>query len=605
MLASQKPGDSTTSNATISIEGDAAQLVFLERIEALYRPRIESVASGLVVGIVLALALLRVHAWPTVLAWYLGICVVQFGRGALFRPSRFKAIQIDDPLKAGHRYVMDVAAAGLYWGGTLALLVKPDDLLIQSFMAWAIGGMAVGSITVHAYHPPVMYTFLACLLAPFAMRLIWLGDFAHLYLGLGLLLLGAYLGLYGRFHARTLSRSIALRHENRQLIAQLEREREAAVALQARAEAASQSKSRFFAGASHDLRQPLQALSLYASVLSDSHLPADLRQISLRMGQSVHVLEDLFEGVLDIAHIEAGGMTLHQEPVGVQQLFDRALLLFSGEALDKGLSIKAMPCKHWVRGDRLALQRILSNLVANAVRHTANGRVVLGARRNGDQLRLLVLDTGPGIDAASQERIFEEYYRLPSAQGHGFGLGLATVKRLCDAAGYSLGVDSTLGRGSTFWVTLPLTAPPNSEVATTGPAPAADNTTGLQIFLVEDDPAVREAMAHTLHNWGHLCMTAASGDEALAWVGTRSSPWSLIISDYNLPTSANGQELNGLQLIGQVRNHVAADLPAVLMSGTLTDALRQQALAMDCIALSKPVRPMHLRAVIDRIRARS
>ena len=603
MPASHHFGELPASKGVVSEGGDAAQMVFLERIEALYRPRIESVASGLVVGILLALPLLRVHAWPTVLAWYLGVCVVQFGRGALFRPSRFKAVQIDDPRKAGRRYVMDVAAAGLYWGGSLALLVEPDDLLTQSFMAWAIGGMAVGSITVHAYHPPVMYTFLACLLAPFTLRLIWLGDFSHLYLGLGLLLLGAYLALYGRFHARTLNRSIALRHENRQLIEQLEREREAAITLQASAEAASQSKSRFFAGASHDLRQPLQALSLYASVLSDSNLPADLRQVSLRIGQSVHVLEDLFEGVLDIAHIEAGGMTIRREPVSVQQLMERALLLFSGEALDKGLSIKAMPCKHWVMGDRLALQRIVSNLVANAVRHTANGRVVMGARQSGTHLRLLVLDTGPGIDAPGKERIFEEFYRLPSAQGHGFGLGLATVKRLCDAAGYPLGVDSTPGKGSTFWVKLPLTPPPDTGLATTESAPPVDGAMAVRILLVEDDPTVREAMARTLHSWGHVCMTVASGEEALALVRADAIPWSLMISDYNLPMASGGNELNGLQLIGQVRQLMATDLPAVLMSGTLTEALRGQAQTMGCVALSKPVRPMHLRAVIDRIRA--
>ncbi len=603
MPAVRIAGKLPPSAATVPQGSDAAQLVFLERIEALYRPRIESVASGLVVGAVLALALLRVHTWPTVLAWYLGICVVQFGRGALFRPSRFKAIQIGDPLKAGHRYVMDVAAAGLYWGGTLALLVKPDDLLTQSFMAWAIGGMAVGSITVHAYHPPVMYTFLACLLAPFALRLVWLGDFSHLYLGLGLLLLGAYLALYGRFHARTLSRSIALRHENRQLIDQLERERQAAVALQAQAEAASQSKSRFFAGASHDLRQPLQALSLYASVLSESHLPTDLRQVSLRIGQSVHVLEELFEGVLDIAHVEAGGMTIRREPVSLQLLMNRALLLFSGEALDKGLSIKAMPCRHWVLGDQLALQRIVSNLVANAVRHTTKGRVVMGARQHGANVRLQVLDTGPGIDTNGKERIFEEFYRLPSTQGHGFGLGLATVKRLCDAAHYPLGVESTPGRGSTFWVELALTVPPGPELTPASPAPLEAGAAPLRILLVEDDPNVREAMARTLHSWGHVCHSAASGEDALALLRADAKPWNLLISDYNLPAQTSGHELNGVALIAQARQLVGAELPALLMSGTLTGTLREQAQAMGFIALSKPVRPMHLRAVIDRIRA--
>ena len=581
---------------------DSDYLVLLERVQALYRPRIESVASGLVVGAVLGLALLRVYSWQTVLVWYLGICVVQFGRGALFKLSRFGPVQVTDPVRWGRRYVQDVAVAGFYWGASLAFLVKPDDLLTQSFMAWAIGGMAVGSITVHAYHPPVMYTFLVCLLLPFSARLMWVGDFSHLYLGLGMLLLGVYLALYGRFHARTLSRSIALRHENRQLIAQLERERATAIQLQATAEAASQSKSRFFAGASHDLRQPLQALSLYASVLSDSHLPPDLHQVSLRVGESVHVLEDLFEGVLDIAHIEAGGMDIRREPVPVKQLMDRALLLFGGEALDKGLSLKSVPCSQWVLGDRLALQRIISNLVANAVRHTHEGRVLMGARRRGNQLRLVVLDTGPGIAAASQARIFEEFYRLPTTTGHGFGLGLATVKRLCDAAGYTLGFESVPGQGSAFWVELPRMDAPLSEFATTAPSPLEPLHAigqGMTVLLVEDDPGARGALETTLRTWGHFCVSAESFDAALAVLDSQFNKWDLVISDFDLPS---GQ--NGLQLIAAVRAATRIDLPAVLISGTMNPALRAQAESANCIALPKPVRPLQLRAVLGQIGAR-
>jgi signal transduction histidine kinase/CheY-like chemotaxis protein len=480
----------------------------------------------------------------------------------------------------------------------MAAFVQPDDLLTQTFIAMALGGMAVGSITVHAYHRPVMYAFLACLLLPFTGRLLLIGGFAHLYLALGLLLLGLYLAVFGRFHAGTLERSIALRHENRKLIAQLQHEREAAVLLQARAEAASQAKSRFFAGASHDLRQPLQALGLYASVLQDSSLPPDLHQASLRVGQSVRVLEELFEGVLDIANVEAGGMDIKREPVEVRQLMDRALLLFSGEALDKGLSIKCAPCRAWVLGDPLALQRIVSNLVANAVRHTQGGRVLLGARRHGGKLRLQVMDTGPGIEATAQARIFEEFYRLPSASGQGFGLGLATVKRLCDAAGYTLGLASAVGCGSTFWVDLALAdAPPATPAGSPGASPRAGAQTALQILLVEDDPAARDALATVLRNWGHTCTCAASADEALAALAGAAG-WDVVVSDYDLPG-----DRNGLQTMAAVRAATRADLPALLISGTMGPALREAAVAAGCIALGKPVKPLQLRSVLGTIAA--
>lgn len=575
---------------------DAQELVFRERIEALYRPRIESVASGLVVGAVLALALVRVHSWPLVLAWYLGICFVQSGRGALFRPSRYQPVRVNDPARWGQRYLVDVIVAGLYWGVTLAALARPDDLLTQSCIAMAMGGMAVGSITVHAYHHPVMYAFLACLLVPFAARVVLIGDFAHVYLGLGLLLLGVYLALYGRFHARTLERSIALRHENRSLIAQLRREREAALLLQATAEAASQSKSRFFAGASHDLRQPLQALSLYASVLSDSRLPEDLHQVSLRVGESVHVLEELFEGVLDIAHIEAGQMEFRREPVQVMQLMERALLLFGGEALDKGLSIKCAPCSAWVAGDSVALQRIVCNLVANAVRHTREGRVLLGARRRGAALRLVVLDTGPGIEPAARTRIFEEFYRLPSAGGHGFGLGLATVKRLCDLAGYQLGFDSQPGAGSAFWVELPLTKAPDPLPQAAGTATRGQAAASLNVLLVEDDPAARGGLETILRTWGHVCVSAGSAEQAVTLMATLPHQWDVVVSDFNLPDGRNG-----LQLIDILRSASRSDMAAVLISGTMDPDLRKEAIRAACIPLAKPVRPLQLRSVMDQI----
>ena len=546
----------------------------------------------------LGIALLRVYPWWLVALWYLGVAVVQFGRGSLIRWHRFRRLEVSDPAKSGHSYLLDVVVAGLYWGGSLAALAIPQDLLTQQLMAMAIGGLAVGSITVHAYHRPVMYAFLGCVLLPFIARVLWIGDFAHTFLGLGLLLLGLYLAVFGRFHAATLERSITLRHENRQLIAQLQVERAAAVQLQAVAEAANQAKSRFFAGASHDLRQPLQALSLYAAVLSESDLPSDLHRASVRVGQSVRVLEDLFEGVLDIAHVEAGGMQLKQEPVEVTQLMERAMLLFGGEALDKGLSLKHVPSSRWVLGDPLALQRIVSNLVANAVRHTQHGRVLLGARKRGPKLRLMVLDTGPGIDAAFKARIFEEFYRLPSSSGHGFGLGLATVKRLCDAAGYGLDFDSVAGRGSRFWIDVPWVAPPPLAIALGQTSGGAASASCLNVLLVEDDPAARDSLQTILRSWGHLCEAVPSGREALVMTAQQTTAWDLLVSDFDLP---DGQ--NGLEVAKAVRTLVPHKLPTLLISGTMNQALREAAAAADCIALAKPVRPLQLRSVVDLVAA--
>jgi CheY-like chemotaxis protein len=250
-----------------------------------------------------------------------------------------------------------------------------------------------------------------------------------------------------------------------------------------------------------------------------------------------------------------------------------------------------------VLGDPLALQRVVSNLVANAVRHTQSGRVLLGARRRGERLRLQVMDTGPGIEKTAQARIFEEFYRLPSAGGHGFGLGLATVKRLCDAAGYTLGLESVPGCGSTFWVELPLADAPATPAGAPGGPMRAGAQAALKILLVEDDPAARDALATVLRNWGHACTCIATADDALAAVAGVPG-WDAVVSDYDLPGGRNG-----LQTIAGVRAATRADLPALLISGTMGPALREAAAAAGCIALGKPVKPLQLRSVLGNITA--
>jgi signal transduction histidine kinase len=567
--------------------------VLQERIEALLRPRVESLVSGMVVGAVLSVALLRVYPWSTVVLWFAGICVVQLGWSTWFKLTWFRPVRIRNPVRAGQRYVLDVVLVGLYWGGSLAFLVRPEDVSTQVAMALAIGGMAVGSNTIHAYYRPAMYAFLLCLVLPFALRVLAVDDFIHRYLGVGMLLLIVYLAVYGRVHSLTLERSILIRHENRRLLAQLQQERESALKLQAIAEAANLSKSRFFAGASHDLRQPLQAMGLYASVLEGSDLPADLQQVSHRIGESVRLLEDLFEGVMDTARIEAGGMQIHEEPVEVKQLMDRAMLLFGGEALDKGLSIKCVACKHWVLGDRLALQRVISNLVSNAVRHTQNGRILLGCRRKGSRLRLMVFDTGPGISKLSQEQIFEDFFRLESAGGHGFGLGLATVKRLCEAAGYQLDLRSETGRGSVFWVELPKCSAPEKSVLQAAHVGVSGTGFSQNILIVEDDPAARGGLETLLRAWGHSCTAVEDADQAIRLVRQQPEYWSLVISDYNLPG-----EMNGLDLIEALRTVIQRPLNALLISGAMDQALRAQAQAAGVIAMAKPVRPIQLRSVV-------
>ncbi len=222
---------------------------------------------------------------------------------------------------------------------------------------------------------------------------------------------------------------------------------------------ADESKTRFLAAASHDLRQPLQALGLFVAALAHKPLEDDLRQIVDRIQASLAALEHLLETILDISRFDAGAVETRSTSFPLQRLFARLAAEFEPVAEDKGLAMRFVPTSHIVVSDPMLLERILRNLVSNAVRYTGRGGVVVGCRRRGDSLRVEVWDSGPGIAPAEQREIFREFHQLNDAlrgPRQGSGLGLAIVDRLADLLGHQIDLHSIPGKGSVFAVVVPL-----------------------------------------------------------------------------------------------------------------------------------------------------
>lgn len=364
---------------------------------------------------------------------------------------------------------------------------------------------------------------------------------------------------------------------------------------------ANQAKSRFLAVASHDLRQPLQALNLFVAQLSSTSDATERQRLTRNIISSIDSMNRLFNELLDVSRLDAGAMTPHVTRFAIDDVLSRIETTFAAPAHEKGLHFRVVRSTAWVDSDPILVGRILLNLVSNAVRYTSIGGVVVGCRRAGSSLRIDVCDTGPGIEEEQQRRVFGEFYRVhPDGQAasEGLGLGLAIVERLCTLLGHPLGLASFPGRGSRFSLFLPRVAAGERPARTELPLSLGNALAGRIIVLIDDDPLVRESTLGLLQGWGCRAVAAEWSDEAVA--GLAGATPHLIISDLHL-----GGGHTGVEAIDSLRLKFASDIPAFLISGDVSVAQTTKASPNGYPLLHKPVTPMALRAMITAMLPRS
>ena len=341
---------------------------------------------------------------------------------------------------------------------------------------------------------------------------------------------------------------------------EVERELRAA---RAQAEQASSAKSRFLAAASHDLRQPLQAALLYNNVLERQVRESEHAATARKLGSSLEALRDLLNRLLDISRLEAGSITPEIDTVLLRILFERLRDEFTPQAAEKGLSLHVRPGDFEVASDPQLLEQLLRNLVANALRYTERGRVLVGCRRAGREVRIQVWDTGIGIAESDLPAIFEEFYQVAdSRRGRhlGLGLGLAIVRRLSKILDHPVTVRSTIGRGSVFEVRVP-----RASVAAERSARASQTATARRralVAVIEDDDEVRDGLRMSLEQSGHEVLAAADAGSVLRAARAVGRVPDLIVSDYQL-----GDGCTGLDAIAMLRRDLGAAIQAVVVTG--------------------------------------
>lgn len=365
-------------------------------------------------------------------------------------------------------------------------------------------------------------------------------------------------------------------------------------------EAANLAKSRFLAVASHDLRQPLHALGLFVAQLS-GRIRADERQLIIgRIKAALSAMNALFNALLDVSKLDAGVMAPKWSEFSIEQLMKHIETTFTESAHEKGLSLCIVPCRLWVRSDYILTSRIVSNLVANAIRYTSSGRVLIGCRRYRGEVRIEVWDTGRGIPKDQLENVFTEFFRLGENdrdQQSGLGLGLAIVDRLSRLLKHPVAVSSNLGKGSCFSVTVPVVAAPAETMNAAASLPILRSaTTGKLVVVIDNDPLVLEGMRGLIKNWGCSVVTGDSEEAALAALTSHRKPPDVIISDYHL---SDGR--TGIEAIAQLRRALSAPIPALLMTADTNSEPKREAKDRGFVMLHKPINPMALRATLAQI----
>ncbi|MDR7332957.1 ATP-binding protein [Roseateles asaccharophilus] len=354
------------------------------------------------------------------------------------------------------------------------------------------------------------------------------------------------------------------------------------------AERANAAKTRFLAAASHDLRQPMHSISLLLGVLQSRLDSLEHVALADKIQSSVATMESLFSNLLDISKLDAGAMQAHVEDVNLGWLLHRLEQTWAPQATDKGLKLRVRTCNVVVKGDAALLERIIGNLLSNAIRYTRRGGVLVGCRRRAAAVELQVWDTGPGIAPRYRDAIFEEFFRIDApgmGQEKGLGLGLSIVQRCAHLLGYGLSVDSRVDHGTVFRLTLPLSAA-TASLPRIPPRLSASQRAleGRFVVVVDDEDLNAQALVDALQACRCHVVAAESCDAMLAQLQQHLRVPDVIVTDYQL-----GGGRDGFEVISRLRQHYDDDIPALMVTANTDASLQGRAAEHGTRLLHKPI----------------
>jgi signal transduction histidine kinase len=572
----------------------------VESIRTLYQQLPNSFAAAMVVTVYMV-----VTAWPytaksTIGYWLGGQALAQVLRFAIYRAYGNAELTPMNVNAWARRYTEYMAVAGIVWGSCAFLFFHQPEPISLSLTMCGLFGISAGSVPGNAYNPPCVYVFIGIIFGMVMLRMIGIGDAGHIAFGIASVFFTGIMVLFCRVQYRTLMDGFRIRFENAELLEQLKVQKHEADEARARAEQANLAKSQFLAAASHDLRQPLHALGLFSASLQELQLDSRGREIVDRIHNNIDALEQLFNALLDISKLDAGVVRPELQSVSVAALFARLNSYFEGTAKDKSLRLAFVNTKGHVLADPMLLERILANLVSNALRYTKEGGVVVGCRNDGrDRVRIEVWDTGVGVAAEDSARIFQEFVQIGNPERDrrkGLGLGLAIAQRTAALLGSEVVLRSEPGLGSVFRLSLPR-ATAIVEVPVAEQTAQLDVIAGLRVLVIDDEESIREGFQRLLGGWGAQISAVADVKEAASLIagGLR---FDVVLADYRLR-----DRKTGIDAIAEIAKLQTPPPISCLITGDTDTAVLAEARASGLPMLHKPVRPAQLRAVLNHLAA--
>ena len=536
--------------------------------------------------------------------WLVGFGLVWCTRlmlGMRFRRTRLS--RLADWARWRRRANAGTLASGAVWGLAGALFHVRGESIQQTGLLLVVYTFCVAAMPILATQPRLYLSYLALAALPLIIRVASGGDAYSAELAGLLALIVSLTALLGGNYRQAMSRVIELKLEMSGLLVQLRAEKQFAEAARRDAEIANRAKTQFFAAASHDLRQPLHAMGLFAEALRQRTRDSEVAPLVNSINESVDALEGLFSELLDMTRIDSGAVEVHARSFELGDMLRKLRLHFEPNAFEKGLALRLRGAQQVVHADPVLVERIVRNLVSNAIRYTDDGTVLVGCRRRGRKVLLQVWDSGPGIAPDQQARIFEEFYQVPQqgapapGQRKGLGLGLAIVKRLADLIDAPLTLQSWPGRGSVFALELPIGERVSPAAAANGVAASPRVTLqGRRIVVVEDEAAVRAGIEALLSSWGAQLLAFDSVAACAAWAdqcaADEPTP-DLFIVDFRLEDGHNG-----IEALQALRRRFGVAVPAIMVTGSTMSRVESDAQAHDFHVLVKPVLPNKLRAMI-------
>ena len=520
--------------------------------------------------------------------WVLGMVILLFVRWVIWRLHSRQPFDNHNIHSRAIVIFVLAAIAGIAWGiagvAFFSITAPLDNMvLILVFAALLSGGL----VTMSGFLP-IYFVFSVTLIAPMGFYLMFQSEHQFFVMGGSFLIyLLASLSMSINIE-RAITETFQLQNENALLIDELREQKDIA-------EKANLDKSRFLAAISHDLRQPMHAVGLFISALGP-HVKPTGKVILDKSHSSIIALRSLFNGLLDVTRLDSGKIEAEIVPLDLEPFLARIVEGFMGQAEGKGLKLNLYNKNIFVNSDPLLLERVVRNLLSNAIQYTDQGVINLRCTATDSKVMIEVQDEGMGIPRIEQENIFSEYHQLNNQErdrSKGLGLGLAIVRRICKILEISLSLKSTPAQGSVFSLEMPIAE--RTSVGAQEIDQPTWNLTNQSIVVIDDEQDILDAMGQLLGMWGCAKILGKSTQEAMEQVRERSFVPSILIVDYRL----RGE--TGLETIAQFRSEFNRTIPAILITGDTTSSLLKNDKLKETIFLHKPVSSAELRTAIFQL----